>query len=170
MKPPELKPAGPEGCSSQDWFGCPLPVFDTLVRARLPLPARLWQVEVANRRAMARYVTPASPCRITLFCRVDADREPYRPRIWDQLALGGVDVRSVMAVETVNCTHNEFVREPHVQALAAEFNKCLIEIVESCETSGGNQRAEVDLEAIPLTSLGGAEFESRSLEVEPSSN
>ena len=108
-------------------------VFDALVWAHLPHPARLWQVDIANRRAMARYVTPVSSCRVTLFRRADLNGSFYRASFWEKLAQGGVDIRPVKPVGAEEYTHNEIVQEPHVQSLAAELNGCLDEVLASLE-------------------------------------
>jgi amino acid adenylation domain-containing protein len=94
--------------------------FDFLVAARLPLPRRLQSVERVNRRAVNRYTSPASSCRVTLFrIAQDVTSSFFQRSFWSSLAAGGLDVRPI-ASEGI--THLTMMEEPHVRVLAAELN------------------------------------------------
>ncbi len=99
--------------------------FDLLSRAGMPLPRALQNVEMVNRRAVSRFVTPPSECKVTLFrAEREATQSYYRLGFWSQLAGGGV---AVHPIEGEGMTHFEIMKEPHVQTLAAELTRCIEE-------------------------------------------
>jgi amino acid adenylation domain-containing protein len=115
--------------------------FDVLVRAHLPVPGFLWTMEAAGQRAMRRYVTPASPCRVTLFRSSETGGSFYNRSFWTKLAEGGVDVRPVTAV---GIKHDNIIREPYVGALVAALMSCIDDALGEgdVETSAGRRHPE----------------------------
>ena len=103
-------------------------VFGALVALHLPMPKRLWNVEVANRRAVWLYKTPPSPCRMTLFRRASSRRSYFDGGLWSTLARGGVEVWPIQAPGDRWVGHGDFMREPNVLALAAALNVRLDEL------------------------------------------
>jgi hypothetical protein len=79
-------------------------------------------VEAAGRRAIAQYVTPASPCRATLFRAIDARMSFYGRTFWSRLAEGGVDLRPIVGVDI---RHDNILDEPYVGGLAAELDRSI---------------------------------------------
>jgi amino acid adenylation domain-containing protein len=106
-------------------------LYDLLVRMGLPLPRALQNVEVVNRRSTSKFVTPPSPCKVTLFrAEREATESYYRLGFWAQLAGGGVEVHPI---EGEGITHFEIMKEPHVQKLAAELTRCIEEALDGVE-------------------------------------
>jgi amino acid adenylation domain-containing protein len=97
------------------WF-----LNDALISLRRPFANRVLNVHAAIMQARSNYVTPASPCRVTLFRAGSQMHESFdRIALWRRLAQGGVDVRQIGGTEV---QHDNILDEPHVRLLAAEFN------------------------------------------------
>jgi thioesterase domain-containing protein len=97
------------------WF-----LNDALISLRRPFANRILNVHAAIMQARSNYVTPASPCRVTLFRAGSQMHESFdRIALWRRLAQGGVDVRQIGGTEV---QHDNILDEPHVRLLAAEFN------------------------------------------------
>jgi thioesterase domain-containing protein len=100
------------------WFAA----HDHYVHTGRPLPRRLQDVEAVNYRAVASYVAPQSPCRMTLLMAERDERDERLFQLWRGLALGGVEMHRI-AVKGVD--HLLVLKEPHVRAVAKTLTACI---------------------------------------------
>jgi aspartate racemase len=85
-------------------------------------PNRFWQFRlIAGGLARARYVTPVTDLRVTFF-PPDSSGVDHRIALWNRLAHGGVDVRTI---EVEGLTHVEMMRAPYAEALGAVLSDAI---------------------------------------------
>ena len=101
--------------------------FDALLRARLPVPGFLWTMKAAGERAMRQYVTPTSPCHVTLFRAADASSSYYNRSLWTKLAEGGVDIHPIIAD---GVRHDNILREPYVREVIRDLTDTIARALE----------------------------------------
>jgi thioesterase domain-containing protein len=108
-------------------------LYDGFDRLGRPVPRRLQNIAVANARARLTYVTQVSSCRLTLFRAKTGDDDDAFSVAWARLAAGGVDVH---AIASPGIRHDNIMKEPYVEALAAEMNRCMEQALGGIEDDG----------------------------------
>ncbi len=87
----------------------------------IPLPDVLKNVQEFNFLAAVSYHPKVYPGVVTLFHAEEQGigRQPNLPKLWEKLALGGVELHRVPG------DHVSIVREPNVRTLARQITECL---------------------------------------------
>jgi len=103
-------------------------VYEHCTSKNRRLPRRPWYwVFVGNVMAVERSRTLPAPVGITLIRVQDAD--DARESSWTKLALGGIDLRPLVAP---GLNHNNLAKEPHVEVLAAELSRVVRTATDNC--------------------------------------
>jgi amino acid adenylation domain-containing protein len=124
-------------------------VHDVLVRAGLPLPKSLRNVQAAGNRARLQYRSRSAPIRLVLFRAAEEGRDWARPsEFWNAYATGGVELHPLIMD---GIRHDNLMDEPYVGALAGGLTESIDQALEGRDTlseaekSGSN---EIDPERI----------------------
>jgi thioesterase domain-containing protein len=111
-----------------------LALYRALVRMRMRPPRTLIDPTTIGSSAMRMYETPPAPLHVTLFRpSTTGDDVTPAPSRWVRLALGGVDVRPVVAD---GIKHQNMMLDPYAGILAGALEEAISEIAER-----GNEEA-----------------------------